>query len=250
MMLKFSRGNAKLDALESVVGGQVWTFSLLSGFTCPFAKDCLSRAIRGADGKSHIEDGKFTQFRCFSASQEALFPEVYNSRKFNTDMIKSCGGNLHNMADMILDSIPVKAKCIRIHVGGDFNTPTYFKAWCDVARLKSDVLFYAYTKSLSFWIENQRIIPDNFVLTASRGGFQDSLIMQHKLREAVVVFNEASAANLGLEIDHDDSHAALPSLRNQSFALLIHGGQPKGSVAGKAVRELKGLGSYGKGAKS
>lgn len=248
-MLKFGRGNAKLDALESVVGGQVWTFSLLSGFTCPFAKQCLSRAIRTDDGKSHIEDGKHTEFRCFSASQEALFPEVYNSRKYNTDAIKACGGNLHKMTELILDSLPSKAKCIRIHVGGDFNTPTYFRAWCDVARLKSDVLFYAYTKSLIYWLNNAHIVPANLVLTASRGGYQDTLIEQHNLREAVVVFSEAEAAEKGLEIDHDDSHAALPALRNQSFALLIHGAQPAGSDAGKAVRKLKGVGSYGKRAK-
>ena len=49
---------------------------------------------------------------------------------------------------------------------------------------------------------------------------------------------------MGLEIDHDDSHAARPDLRHQSFALLIHGVQPKGSEAAKAVVKLKGKGSY------
>jgi hypothetical protein len=44
-----------------------------------------------------------------------------------------------------------------------------------------------------------------------------------------------------LDIDHDDSHAALPG---PSFALLIHGIQPAGSEAGKAVRALRGVGSY------
>jgi hypothetical protein len=44
-----------------------------------------------------------------------------------------------------------------------------------------------------------------------------------------------------MEVDHDDSHAAMPG---PSFALLIHGIQPKGSDAGKAVRALRGNGSY------
>jgi len=70
------------------------------------------------------------------------------------------------------------------------------------------------------------------------------MIAEHNLREAVVVFSEQQAADLGLEIDHDDSHAARPDLRNQSFALLIHGVQPKGSEAAKALVELKGKGSY------
>lgn len=55
------------------------------------------------------------------------------------------------------------------------------------------------------------------------------------------MFSQAEADELGLEIDHDDSHAALPG---PSFALLIHGIQPKGSEAGKAVRALRGRGSY------
>jgi len=59
-----------------------------------------------------------------------------------------------------------------------------------------------------------------------------------------VVFSEAEAEKLGLEIDHDDSHAARPSLRDQDFALLIHGTQPKGTAAATALKELKGKGSY------
>ena len=87
------------------------------------------------------------------------------------------------------------------------------------------------------------------VITASRGGRLDGLIGRHRLREAIVVFEEQAALDRNLEIDHDDSHAAIPSQAKQSFALLIHGVQPKGSTAGKAVRELKGVGSYGKGTK-
>ena len=42
-----------------------------------------------------------------------------------------------------------------------------------------------------------------------------------------------------LEIDHDDSHAARPSMRHQDFALLVHGTQPKGSEAADALKLLK-----------
>ena len=60
------------------------------------------------------------------------------------------------------------------------------------------------------------------------------------------VFSEKEAADLNLEIDHDDSHAADVSKRDESFALLIHGVQPKGSKASAALKTLKGKGSYGK----
>ena len=84
----------------------------------------------------------------------------------------------------------------------------------------------------------------NFVLTASYGGRDDHMIQEFNLRSAKVVFSEAEAAELGLEIDHDDSHAAKPSLRDKSFALLIHGTQPAGSEASTALKKLKGKGSY------
>jgi len=77
------------------------------------------------------------------------------------------------------------------------------------------------------------------VMTASRGGRLDHLIDQYNLREAKVVFSEAEAEALGYDIDHDDSHAARPSLADQSFALLIHGQQPAGSDASAAIKELK-----------
>jgi hypothetical protein len=87
-------------------------------------------------------------------------------------------------------------------------------------------------------------ILDNFVLTASYGGRADHMISELGLRSTTVVYSEAEAEKLGLEIDHDDSHAARPSLRNQDFALLIHGTQPKGSEAATALKALKGKGSY------
>lgn len=247
-MLKFSRGNAKLDALEAVVGGQVWTFSILSGHTCPMAKECESRVIVDENNKRSILDGPDTLFRCFSASQEVLFPAVYNARKYNLDMLKLAGNNAHNMSDMILDALPAKAKCIRIHVGGDMFTKNYFQAWCDVASLNKYKIFYAYTKSIGMWLalRDNGAIPNNMILTASRGGLQDNLIAKYNLREAVVVNSVAEADALGYEVDHDDSHAALPELSNKSFALLVHGIQPAGSVASKAIRALNGLGSYSK----
>jgi hypothetical protein len=63
-----------------------------------------------------------------------------------------------------------------------------------------------------------------------------------------VVFSEEEADRLGLEIDHDDSHAADPNWRNLNFALLIHGSQPAGSKASKALQQLKKKGwtGYGK----
>ena len=251
-MLKFSKANAKTQALandaelaEYLQGNRkIYSLDLLSGWSCPHAKDCLSKAIVQDNGKRKIKEGKDTQFRCFSASQEVQYTNVYNSRKHNFDLLR----NLHfeDMVELINGSLPKNAGIVRIHVAGDFFSQQYLDAWYIVALRNPKILFYAYTKSLRFWVGGVTEMPilHNFVLTASYGGRDDHMIDEFNLRSAKVVFSAAEAAELGLEIDHDDSHAAKPSLRDQSFALLIHGTQPAGSEASTALKKLKGKGSY------
>ena len=251
-MLKFSKANAKTQALANdpeladylTDKRKIYSLDLLSGYSCPSAKKCLSKAVVQDNGKRKIKDGKHTEFRCFSASQEVQYTNVYNSRKHNFDLLRK--QNHEEMVKLINSSLPENAGIVRIHVAGDFFSLPYMHAWYTVAALNPNVLFYAYTKSLKFWVGgiNELPILHNFVLTASYGGRDDHMIDEFNLRSTKVVFSEAIASVLGLEIDHDDSHAAKPSLRDQDFALLIHGTQPAGSQASVALKELKGKGSY------
>ena len=251
-MLKFSKANAKTQALKNdseladylTDNRKIYSLDLLSGWSCPHAKDCLSKAMVQDNGKRKIKDGKDTKFRCFSASQEVQYTNVYNSRKHNFDLLRNL--DYDEMVELIHDSLPKDAGIVRIHVAGDFFSRDYMHAWYTVALLNPRILFYAYTKSLRFWVGGISEFPEiwNFVLTASYGGRDDHMIDEFNLRSAKVVFSEAEAEELGLAIDHDDSHAAKPSLRDNSFALLIHGTQPAGSEASTALKKLKGKGSY------
>src|SRR5262249_8135618 len=101
--------------------------------------------------------------------------------------------------------------------------------------------------SLPYWVKRLDVIPDNLILTASYGGTHDHLIDAHNLRSARVVFSVQEAAALGLEIDHDDSHAMTAG---PSFALLIHGSQPRGTNASPAVAVLRAAGEFGYGARA
>jgi hypothetical protein len=143
-LLKFGEPNAKLKKLAKKLKLKLKTFSLPAGWTCPGAKDCLSRADR-TTGK--IEDGPDTLFRCFAASGEAVYPSL------------------------------------------------------------------------------RKMVWHNF-----------ELIDLHGWKEAVVVYSEEEAAEKGLDIDHDDEHAAFGK---DDFALLIHGTQPKGSMASQALQVIK-----------
>ena len=231
-LLSFQKGNSKL-------GKNIFTFSIISGYTCPFAKDCLAKVDR-ITGK--LTDGPDTQFRCFSASQEALFPAVRKSRWDNFEKIVNAIKN-NTLVELITNSIPKKATIIRVHVAGDFYNQAYFNAWMQVARNRPDIIFYAYTKSIGYWVNQLGNIPSNFKLNASYGGKQDNLIEQYNLKSVKVVYTVEQAGNL--VIDHDDTSAFS---QDKSFCLLLHGVQPKGSEASKAlsVGKKQGIHGYGK----
>jgi len=160
------------------------------------------------------------------------FEKILNAIKNNT------------LVELILNSIPKKATVIRVHVAGDFFSQAYFNAWMEVAKKRTDIIFYAYTKSIGYWVNQLGNIPSNFKLNASYGGKQDSLIEQYNLKSVKVVYTVEQAGDM--VIDHDDTSAFM---QDKSFALLLHGVQPKGSEASKALSVLKKQGIHGYGKK-
>ena len=175
-------------------------------------------------------------FRCFAASQEATYPNVRKARWHNFDLLALYRKSSEAMATLILSSLDAKAQKVRIHVSGDFFSAEYFRAWCKVAAVRSETIFYAYTKSVKIVKANMDAIPENFRLTLSEGGINDELIKSTGIQSAKVVYSPEQAEVLGLTIDHDDSHAYEGS---GNFALLIHGMQKKGTYAAAALKELK-----------
>lgn len=236
-MLKFTVGNAKLDGFTII-------FDLPAGHSCPFANICLSKAERVT---GYIKDGPNTEFRCFSASSEARSPQLRDKRWNNFDKLRKLK-TAQEMKDLIISSMIAyrvdNAPKYRIHTGGDFYSQTYFDAWIEVAKAYPKSIFYAYTKSIPYWVNRLGQIPSNFRLNASIGGKHDKLAFDNKLKYAKVVYSEQEAEELGLDIDHDDSLAYSKSKR--PFALLLHGTQPAQSDASRAWERLKkeGIGGY------
>ena len=229
--LKMSKENKKLK--------KTLIFDLPSGKTCPMAYECHSYAVMNDNGKLTVKDGNNNKFRCFAASQEAQYPNVYKARKYNHDLIlkslKNDNGIKSNTIDLVNKSIEKHINKnidkVRIHSSGDFFNGEYLRVWLAVARLNKHLKFYCYSKSLHLFGTNVSI-PDNFYLTASMGSKMDRLIHAgYFKRYAIVVNSEAEAIKKGIEhigkpykIDKDDSSCFKPD----PFALLIHGTQKKG----------------------
>ena len=190
---------------------KAWSWSLPSGTTCPGAEQCLAFVDRET---GQMTNGSKQVFKCYSAMTER-YPSVRERYWANFYAVK--GKRAEQVAQVLTDCFPKKATKVRIHSAGDFYSETYFLGWLAFIRSKPDVLFWAFTKSLPFWVDHINEIPANLMLQASYGGKYDDLIEKHKLKFAKVVWSKEEADQLGLQIDSDDSLAAL---QDKPFALL------------------------------
>jgi len=184
-MLYFSEANAKIETLGKVLGlvkgEKIYSLDLLSGYTCPGAKDCHSKVVLDAAGKRSVKDGRYTQFRCFSASQEVLFPAVYKNRLRNWECIKACRGP-SQVCDLILAGLPPNVvRCFATTLRGTSSSiPTYWglcvplsnvPMCCSTHTPRVFPLFhrlYLDGYDLSFLYKG--VLLHNFLLTGSAGG--------------------------------------------------------------------------------
>ena len=247
-LLKFSTGNAKL--------GKRLIFSLPAGYSCPNAGVCKTMADRTTGRIMDLPQQPIdptTDYRCFAAMAEAMYPNVRDARWHNWDLLRETmyGGDysyeqqVELLAGLIELSLLVQPalKICRVHESGDFWAQAYMEAWSRVASRNPDITFYAYTKMLNDWLAIHEKMPANFMLTASIGGMLDRMIPRNPdvfKRVAYVVYTEEEAAEQGLEIDHSDE----PCFGDKPFALLVHGQQRAGSDASKAINKRKKEGKF------
>lgn len=223
--LFFGVGNSKLMGIHH--------FSLPAGYACPGALHCWAKAN---EKTGFVTDHPLQKFRCYAVSDESRYAAVRERRHLNYNLLRN--KTRKEMRDIILRDFPKIVAVMRIHIGGDFFNQAYFDAWLDVAEAKPLVRFYAYTKSLPFWVNRILDIPPNLNLTASRGGRYDALIDKHSLRSATVVFHPEEAEALNLELSHHDNDEAARE-GDGDFALLLHGSGRPGSAHGEATARMR-----------
>lgn len=260
-VLTFSDENSKMD-------GNVTTFSLPAGWSCPFAKACLKKVKRDRfmdpekegtfkiskktgekvpyKGDVQVSKGKDAEFDCYAANQEMQYDAVRANRWHNYDLLIEAGkeGGSDAQSDLILRSLEFhfdskgKNKKVRIHESGDFYNGEYLKAWMTVAEKLPDIEFYAYTKSVPYvksMEEKLKGIP-NLSITLSKGGRRDSEISDLDIKESHVFNTPEEVLEAGLIVDLDDSLAQKKGGKDSSFALLVHGTQEKGEMSQNKMR--------------
>lgn len=210
--------------------------SLPAGYTCPHAGRCKTMAVEDPQtGAAKLKS--YGDIYCYAASDEVKYPNL-RSRNWSNYKLLQAMKTKDEIYKLIEKSFDYHfghnpPRYFRIHESGDFYGQTYFDAWLDYTKNHPETIFYAFTTSVNLWVKRLKDIPDNFRLTASRGGKQDHLIDKHNLRYMEIVRDVEEAKKKKLNIDINDKLASSDS--KEPFAILIHGGQPKGSEFAKYV---------------
>ena len=235
-LFKFGVNNTKLK--------NTITFSKNSGLTCPGANKCKAYAHMNANGKRSVKRFKGTEFTCYSASLEALYPSLYNLTRHNTSLLNEYikKDDFKGLVKCLNASLNKKRNkninLVRWNQSGDIYSRFELEALKEVCELNKDLIFYFYTKNLILFGHNHSI-PNNMKVVASYGGKYDYLIDRgYFKRFSKVVFSKNEAKILNLPIDTDDSHA-YESKGANGFALLLHGTQEKNTKASEALKEIR-----------
>ena len=158
--------NAKMKKTSKENKAKIFNFSIPAyktkegKITCPFADSCVKYC--------YAQKGNYTRF----PKVQELMEEKYKITKQDNFILL--------MNEEIRKK---KATHIRIHDSGDFYSIAYLNKWVDIAKANTDVIFYAYTKSIKFFV-NGLLLPKNMKVIFSEGSKTDNLINVNKHRHA------------------------------------------------------------------
>ena len=155
----------------------------------------------------YAQKGNYTRFPII----QELMEKKYNISKQD------------NFVELMTNEIKKKkAKYIRIHDSGDFYSIKYLNKWVQIAKDNKKVIFYAYTKSIKFFVDGL-LLPKNFKVIFSEGSKTDKLINIKEHRHARI-FMGANAKNDLLNAGYiDASNNDLKAITsNKKVGLVYH----------------------------
>jgi len=199
--MKLLTQNAKLKKTSIQNNMRVLNFSLpayktITGKTvCPFAKDCIKY--------------------CYAQKGNYRYPSVIKGLNNRYELSKTADFVPKMNATIILE----RPTHVRIHDSGDFYSPQYLNKWVDIAKQNTNVIFYAYTKSIKFFINGLKL-PKNLKIIFSEGSKTDDLINVNKHRHARIFKSKELLQAAGYINASDNDLKAITD--NKKVGLVYH----------------------------
>jgi hypothetical protein len=199
--MKLLTQNAKLKKTSIENNMRVLNFSLpayktITGKTvCPFAKDCIKY--------------------CYAQKGNYKYPSVIKGLNNRYKLSKTADFVPKMNATIILE----RPTHVRIHDSGDFYSIAYLQKWVQIANDNKDVIFYAYTKSIKFFVDGL-LLPKNLKIIFSEGSKTDNLINVNKHRHArIFKSKELLEASGYIDASNNDLKAITS---NKKVGLIYH----------------------------
>jgi hypothetical protein len=199
--MKLLTQNAKLKKTSIQNNMRVLNFSLpayktITGKTvCPFAKDCIKY--------------------CYAQKGNYRYPSVIKGLNNRYELSKTADFVPKMNATIILE----RPTHVRIHDSGDFYSIKYLSKWVQIANDNKDVIFYAYTKSIKFFIDGLKL-PKNLKIIFSEGSKTDNLINVNKHRHARIFKSKELLQAAGYINASDNDLKAITD--NKKVGLVYH----------------------------
>ena len=193
--------NSKLKKTSIENNARVLNFSLpayktITGKTvCPFAKDCIKY--------------------CYAQKGNYKYPSVVKGLNNRYELSKTDEFVPKINATIILE----RPTHVRIHDSGDFYSIKYLQKWVQIAEHNKEVIFYAYTKSIKFFVDGL-LLPDNMKIIFSEGSKTDNLINAREHRHARI-FKTSEELNAAGYIDAS-SNDLQAITENKKVGLIFH----------------------------
>ena len=194
--------NSKMKKTSLKNNAKIFNFSIpayktKSGkVTCPFADACVKYC--------YAQKGNYTRYPIVQEVQEKKY-EISKQNNFNSLMNAEIKKK--------------KATHIRIHDSGDFYSVKYLSKWVQIAEHNKEVIFYAYTKSIKFFVDGL-LVPDNMKIIFSEGSKHDELINPKTDRHARI-FKNIDLLNASGYIDAS-SNDLKAITENKKVGLIFH----------------------------
>ena len=194
--------NSKMKKTSLKNNAKIFNFSIpayktKSGkITCPFAAACVKYC--------YAQKGNYTRFPIVQELMEKKY-EISKQNNFNSLMNEEIKKK--------------KATHVRIHDSGDFYSVKYLQKWIQIAEFNPSIIFYAYTKSIKFFV-NGLLLPDNMKIIFSEGSKTDELINAREHRHARI-FKTSEELNAAGYIDAS-SNDLQAITDNKKVGLIFH----------------------------
>ena len=224
----FSTNNSKINHCGETYNERMVSFDLRAGHTCPAALLCLAKTVVDETGKAKVIDGENATFRCYAASQEAVYSNTRDLRARNEELSKQ--DDFVSIINAEIKRLNITA--IRVHSSGDFYSGVYMQKWIQIAKDNPNVRFFGYTKMASF-IKFLNAVPNMFFVY-SNGGMYDGKAILNDIPCNTVVTSTEDANEKGLTVTCEKTHMSSDYemiVTGNSFCIVIHGTQPKKNKA-------------------